>query len=86
MNLKHSKDGTLEHDGIKRYAIALGPQLQNHEIVIGDKPHAELKETNWGNIVEWYTLKCDGEYNKSLGLKQYDMNSQIIIYRNEVIW
>lgn len=42
------------------------------------------KQSTGGNIVEWYVEQKVNGKNKSEGLRQFDTNGGIIIYRDEM--
>lgn len=125
--------GTLVYNEMERYAIALGPKLQNPDcnlqnykgtdlaygtcvdisieldevtyyipaIIVDVKNHTAptgifqtgvplngtgiVDTGKSGPIVEWYVIKeVDGK-NKSAGLKRFNRNASVIIYRQEVL-
>lgn len=125
--------GTLVYNEMERYAIALGPKLQNPDcnlqnykgtdlaygtcvdisiefdevtyyipaIIVDVKNHTAptgifqtgvplngtgiVDTGKSGPIVEWYVIKEVNGKNKSTGLKHFNQNACIIIYRQEVL-
>lgn len=84
-------DVTIELDGEIYYIPAIITDVKAHtasngyyqtnETFTGEKEG----DSKPGNIVEWYVMKGEDSQNKSTGLKVYNENGGIIIYRDEVM-